>query len=73
MQVIPFKNNLKLADIKSIGAMKMEAILRRSKFRDYYDIYTILQEGIDIQEMIDMALEHLGHLLKRKKPPGFSD
>ena len=66
MQVIPFKNNLQLADIKSIGAMKMEAMLRRSKFRDYYDIYTILKEGIDIQEMIDMALEHSGHLLKRK-------
>ena len=66
MQVIPFKNNLQLADIKSIGAMKMEAMLRRSKFRDYYDIYTILNEGVDIQEMIEMALEHSGHLLKRK-------
>ena len=66
MQVIPFKNNLKLSDIKSIGAMKMEAMLRRSKFRDYYDIYSILKEGIDIQEMIDMALDHSGHLLKRK-------
>lgn len=66
MQVIPFKNNLQLADIKSIGAMKMEAMLRRSKFRDYYDIYTILHEGVDIQEMIEMALEHSGHLLKRK-------
>lgn len=66
MHVIPFKNNLQLADIKSIGAMKMEAMLRRSKFRDYYDIYTILNEGVDIQEMIEMALEHSGHLLKRK-------
>lgn len=66
MQVIPFKNNLQLADIKSIGAMKMEAMLRRNKFRDYYDIYTILNEGVDIQEMIDIALEHSGHLLKRK-------
>lgn len=66
MQVIPFKNNLQLADIKSIGAMKMEAMLRRNKFRDYYDIYTILNEGVDIQEMIDLALEHSGHLLKRK-------
>lgn len=66
MQIIPFKNNLQLADIKSIGAMKMEAMLRRSKFRDYYDIYTILKEGVDIQEMIDMALEHSGHLMKRK-------
>lgn len=66
MQVIPFMNNLQLADIKSIGAMKMEAMLRRSKFRDYYDIYSILNEGADIQEMINMALEHSGHLLKRK-------
>jgi predicted nucleotidyltransferase component of viral defense system len=66
MLVIPYKNNLQLADIKSIGAMKMEAMLRRSKFRDYYDIYTILNEGVDIQEMIEMALEHSGHLLKRK-------
>ena len=66
MQIIPFKNNLQLADIKSIGAMKMEAMLRRSKFRDYYEIYTILKEGVDIQEMIDMALEHSGHLMKRK-------
>lgn len=66
MQVIPFMNNLQLADIKSIGAMKMEAMLRRSKFRDYYDIYSILNEGVDIQEMINLALEHSGHLLKRK-------
>ena len=66
MQVIPFMNNLQLADIKSIGAMKMEAMLRRSKFRDDYDIYTVLHEGVDIQEMIEMALEHSGHLLKRK-------
>ena len=66
MQVIRYLNNLQLADIKSIGAMKMEAMLRRSKFRDYYDIYTVLHEGVDIQEMIEMALEHSGHLLKRK-------
>ena len=65
-QVIPFKNNLQLADIKSIGAMKMEAMLRRSKFRDYYDIYSILKKGVDIQKMIEIALEHSGHLLKRK-------
>lgn len=66
MQIIPYKGNLQLADIRSIGAMKMEAMLRRSKFRDYYDIYTILKEGVDIHEMIEMALEHSGHLLKRK-------
>ena len=49
----------------------MEAMLRRSKFRDYYDIYSILKEGIGIQEMINMALEHSGHLLKRKNLRAF--
>ena len=38
----------------------------RHHLRNFSDIYSILQEGIDIQEMIDMALEHSGHLLKRK-------
>lgn len=66
MQVIPYLNNLQLADIKSIGAMKMEAMLRRSKFRDYYDIYSILKQGVNLEEMIELALEHSGHLMKRK-------
>lgn len=36
MQRIQYLNNLYIADMESIGAMKMEAMLRRSKFRDYY-------------------------------------
>lgn len=31
-------NNIYVADPTSIGAMKMEVMLRRTKFRDYYDI-----------------------------------
>lgn len=63
---IPWLNNLKLADIKSIGAMKMEVMMRRSNFRDYYDIYSILQAGIPIQELIALALTYSGHRLKTK-------
>ena len=63
---IPWINNLKLADIKSIGAMKMEVMMRRSNFRDYYDIYSILQAGIPIQELISLALTYSGHRLKTK-------
>lgn len=66
MQTIPYQNNLRLADVKSIGAMKMEVMLRRAKFRDYYDLYSILKSGIAIEDMITMALEHSGHRLKRK-------
>lgn len=63
---IPYLNNLRLADIRSIGAMKMEVMLRRSNFRDYYDIYSILKAGIPIQEMISSALSYSGHRLKSK-------
>ena len=66
MKRIPYLNNLHLADIESIGAMKMEAMLRRSKFRDYYDIYSILKEGGDINKMIAAAVEHSDHKLRTR-------
>lgn len=65
-ETVPFLNNIKLADITSIGAMKMEVMLRRSKFRDYYDIYSLLEAGKDINEMITLALKYSGHRLKSK-------
>lgn len=66
MQRIPYLNNMFIADIESIGAMKMEAMLRRSKFRDYYDIYSILKEGKDVQKMINADLEHSSHKLRTR-------
>ena len=45
---------------------EMETMLRRSKFRDYYDIYSILKEGKDLQKMIDAAIEHSGHKLRTR-------
>lgn len=63
---IPFMNNIRLADPVAIGAMKMELMLRRSKFRDYYDIYSLLEAGADLQTMIDLALKYSGHRLKSK-------
>ena len=57
---IPFLNNIRLADPLSIGAMKMEVMLRRSKFRDYYDIYSLLEHGVTL------ALKYSGHRLKTK-------
>lgn len=65
-QPLELFNNLKIADIISIGAMKMEVLLRRSKFRDYYDLYSILKTGVPIQEMIDKAVRYSGYKLKTK-------
>ena len=66
VEVIPFLNNIRLADKKSIGAMKMEVMMRRSKFRDYYDIYSLIKDGQDLKEMIGMALKYSGHKMKSK-------
>ena len=46
--------------------MKMEVMMRRSSFRDYYDIYSILKTGIPIWEMITIAQDYFGHRLKTK-------
>jgi hypothetical protein len=66
MEEIPYMNNIRMADVESIGIMKMEAMMRRSKFRDYYDIYSILKNGADINTLIPRALEHSGHKMKTK-------
>lgn len=59
-------NNIVLADKTSIGAIKMEVMLRRSKFRDFYDIYSLLEDGEDFYEMMCIALKYSGHRLKSK-------
>lgn len=59
-------NNLYLANKTAIGAMKLEVMLRRSNFRDFYDIYSLLEAGEDLREMIRVALKYSGHKLKTK-------
>lgn len=63
---VHYLNNIYLADLLSIGAMKMEVMLRRSKFRDYYDIYSLLEAGTSLTEMMDIALRYSNHRLKSK-------
>lgn len=63
---IDYLGNIRLADIESIMAMKMEVMLRRAKFRDYYDIYSILREGYSIHNGIEKALKLSRHKLSSK-------
>lgn len=66
MHEIVIQNNLKAADVVSIGAMKMEMMSRRCRFRDYYDIYSVLKDGAHFDELITTALLHSGGMLKEK-------
>ena len=59
-------NHIVLADMGSIAAMKMEVMLRRSKFRDYYDLYCIFRNDGDVMKFVKAAGDYSGHLLKSK-------
>lgn len=65
-ETIACLNNVVLADKTAIGAMKMEVMLRRSQFRDYYDIYSLLESGENLSDMMRLALTYSGHRLKSK-------
>jgi len=61
-----FLNNIKVADKTSIGIMKLEVMLRRYSFRDYYDIYAILKDRIPLKDLIDGAGKYSRHRLKTR-------
>ena len=63
---VVFTGNLVLADLQAIAAMKMEVLLRRSNFRDYYDIYCLLNHGINFKSAVESALRYSNHLLSTK-------
>ena len=65
-QTVPFLNKIVLADVESIAAMKMEVMLRRSKFRDYYDLYCIFRQDTDVMKFVKAAGDYSNHLLKSK-------
>jgi len=52
---IPIENNIFVAELPTAGAMKVYVLPYRSKFRDYYDIYSLLQHGVSIRDMVDGA------------------
>jgi len=45
--------NIRLADIRDIGAMKVDAIQSRGKKRDFIDLWAIMQQGITLKELLD--------------------
>lgn len=66
MTVLPYLGNIRIASMDAILAMKLEVMLRRMKFRDYYDVYCIVRSGLDIAAGIDTAIKYSQFRLKRK-------
>jgi len=61
-----FLNNIRIADVKSIGIMKATLMLHRNSHRDYYDIYSILKSGILLNDIVSGAANFSEHRLKTK-------
>lgn len=59
-------NNIKIPDLTSLGAMNLEVMLRRSKFRDYYDIYSLSMNGISLKVLIDESIKYSNYQIKGK-------
>lgn len=52
-------NNLKIAPLYLLTAMKINVLFLRAKFRDYYDLYVINKEKYGINKMFEIANEYI--------------
>ena len=59
-------NNLKTVDAQDALGMKLFTITVRSLYRDYYDIYSLLQAGYSFEEGLDYALKFTRHQVHSK-------
>jgi predicted nucleotidyltransferase component of viral defense system len=59
-------HNINCATVESIGTMKLELLQRRNIFRDYYDIYSILREGQNINKLLKLVVDYSKNKLKTK-------
>ena len=66
LQKIPVINNLQMVDSKTIGVMKLEIMSRRSVFRDFYNIYSILKSGIPLTDIIATTRKYIFHNLRTR-------
>jgi len=67
LQRIPILNHIAVADPVSIGVMKLEVMQYRTTHRDYYDIYSLLQEDIRLDTLISRARRYLRYSLKTRE------
>ena len=66
LKLIDYKNNIKLADVHSIGVMKLQLMQQRRAFRDYYDIFSIVKSGVDFNTLANDAREFSRHTLRSR-------
>lgn len=59
-------NNIKTPSMQDLLGMKIYATSVRTVFRDYYDIYSLLEEGMDFKQGLTYALNFSRHTIHTK-------
>jgi predicted nucleotidyltransferase component of viral defense system len=66
LQKIHCLNNIFITDIESIAVMKLEVMTHRNQFRDYYDIYSILKNGVSLKTILEKTGAYTFHNLRTR-------
>lgn len=61
-----FENSIRLPDLIDLSAMKAYALGRRSKWKDYVDLYFILKHHFSISQISERATTIYGQLFSEK-------
>ena len=61
-----FDNSIPIPDLLDLAAMKAYALGRRSKWKDYVDLYFLLKEKFSLDEISQKAMEIFGDLFSDK-------
>ncbi|HED38185.1 MAG TPA: hypothetical protein ENI76_08070 [Ignavibacteria bacterium] len=61
-----FENIAKLPDLLTLAAMKAFALGRRSKWKDYVDLYYILKDHYSVRQIVDKSINIYGQLFSEK-------
>ena len=61
-----FENIVKLPDLLNLASMKAFALGRRSKWKDYVDLYFILKDHLSVKQIVEMSSTIYGQLFSEK-------
>jgi len=61
----PLYKNSFIGKLELLSAMKVNTLSLRAKFRDYYDLFVLVQEVFDIKKILDISLEYIPGMTKK--------
>ena len=61
-----FENIVKLPDLLNLASMKAFALGRRSKWKDYVDLYFILKDHLSVKQIVEISSTIYGQLFSEK-------